>query len=120
MIEESFRSGKYPLTQETEKRMSKLVKVINRSSSEDMKGDNIIIETRISDFFVMSHDRNLGFGAENRKWKIEELRPLTRACLVPRARLELARQYDPSQDFKSCASTSFATGAKLLASWRKK
>ena len=34
--------------------------------------------------------------------------------LVPRARLELARQYDPSQDFKSCASTSFATGAKLF------
>jgi hypothetical protein len=55
MIEESFRSGKYPLTQETEKRMSKLVKVINRSSSEDMKGDNIIIETRISDFFVMNN-----------------------------------------------------------------
>ncbi len=32
---------------------------------------------------------------------------------MPRARLELARQNDPSQDFKSCASTSFATGAKL-------
>ena len=31
--------------------------------------------------------------------------------MVPRARLELARQYDPSQDFKSCASTNFATGA---------
>lgn len=55
MIEESFRSGKYPLAQETEKRMSKIVKVINRSSSEDMKGDNIIIETRISDFFVMNN-----------------------------------------------------------------
>ena len=55
MIEESFRSGKYPLTQETEKRMSKLVKVINRSSSEDMKGDNIVIETRITDFFVMNN-----------------------------------------------------------------
>jgi len=55
MIEESFRSGNYPLTQETEKRMSKLVKVINRSSSEDMKGDNIVIETRITDFFVMNN-----------------------------------------------------------------
>ncbi len=55
MIEESFRSGKYPLTQETEKRMSNLVKVINRSSSDDMKGDNIIIETRISEFFVMNN-----------------------------------------------------------------
>jgi hypothetical protein len=55
MIEESFREGKYPLTQETEKRMSKLVKVINRSSSDDMKGDNIIIETRINDFFVINN-----------------------------------------------------------------
>lgn len=55
MIEESFHSEKYPLTQETEKQMSKLVKVINRSSSEDLKGDNIIIETRINDFFVMNN-----------------------------------------------------------------
>jgi hypothetical protein len=55
MIEESFRSGKYPLIQESEKQMSKLVKVINRSSSEDMKGDNIIIETRIDNFFVMNN-----------------------------------------------------------------
>ena len=55
MIEESFRSGKYPLTQESEKQKSQLVKVINRSDSEDMKGDNIVIETRISDFFVMNN-----------------------------------------------------------------
>lgn len=55
MIEESFRSGKYPLTKETETKMSRLVKVINRSSSEDMKGDSIIIETRIDNFFVMNN-----------------------------------------------------------------
>jgi hypothetical protein len=55
MIEESFRSGKYPLTQESERQKSQLVKVINRSASEDMKGDNIVIETRISDFFVMNN-----------------------------------------------------------------
>ena len=55
MIEESFRSGKYPLTQESERQKSQLVKVINRSATEDMKGDNIIIETRISDFFVMNN-----------------------------------------------------------------
>src|SRR5688500_14659090 len=36
------------------------------------------------------------------------------ALLVPRARLELARQYDPSQDIKSCAPTNFATGAWSL------
>ena len=55
MIEESFRSGKYPLAQESERQKSQLVKVINRSASEDMKGDNIVIETRISDFFVMNN-----------------------------------------------------------------
>ena len=55
LIEESFRSGKYPLTQDSEKQKSQLVKVINRSSSEDMKGHNIIIETRINDFFVMNN-----------------------------------------------------------------
>ena len=55
MIEESFRSGKYPLTQESERQKSQLVKVINRSASEDMKGDNIVIETRITDFFVMNN-----------------------------------------------------------------
>ena len=55
MIEESFHSGKYPLAHETEKQRSKLVKVINRSSSDEMKGENIIIETRINDFFVMNN-----------------------------------------------------------------
>ena len=55
MIEESFRSGKYPLTRESERQKSQLVKVINRSDSEDMKGDNIVIETRITDFFVMNN-----------------------------------------------------------------
>lgn len=55
MIEESFRSGKYPLAQETEKQRSKHVKVINRSSSDDMKCDNILIETRINDFFVINN-----------------------------------------------------------------
>ena len=55
MIEESFRSGKYPLTQESERQKSQLVKVINRSASEDMKGENIVIETRISNFFVMNN-----------------------------------------------------------------
>ena len=55
MIEESFRLGKYPLTQDSEKQKSQLVKVINRSASEDMKGENIVIETRISNFFVMNN-----------------------------------------------------------------
>lgn len=31
--------------------------------------------------------------------------------MVPRAGIEPARQCDPAQDFKSCASTNFATEA---------
>ena len=33
--------------------------------------------------------------------------------MVPRARLELARPVERTQDFKSCASTDFATGAQI-------
>ncbi len=55
LIEESFRSGKYPLSSETEKRLSSFVKIINKSPSEDLKGDNIIIETRIEEFFVLNN-----------------------------------------------------------------
>ncbi|WP_148686145.1 hypothetical protein [Candidatus Nitrosocosmicus hydrocola] len=55
LIEESFRSGKYPLSSETEKRLSSFVKIINKSHSEDLKGDNIIIETRIEEFFVLNN-----------------------------------------------------------------
>lgn len=32
--------------------------------------------------------------------------------MVPRARIELARAGEGPQDFKSCASTNFATGAR--------
>jgi len=55
LIEESFRSGKYPLSSETEKKLSSFVKILNKSSSEDLKGDNIIIETRIEEFFVLNN-----------------------------------------------------------------
>jgi hypothetical protein len=55
LIEESFHSGKYPLSIDTEKTMSSLVKIVNKSSSDDFKEDNIIIETRINDFFVLNN-----------------------------------------------------------------
>jgi len=55
LIEESFRSGKYPLSSETEKKLSSFVKIINKSPSEDLKADNITIETRIEEFFVLNN-----------------------------------------------------------------
>ena len=42
------------------------------------------------------------------------LKNLKGLYLVPRARIELARQCNPTQDFKSCASTSSATQAHQL------
>lgn len=55
LIEESFHTGKYPLSSETEKRFSASVKITNKSSSEDLKGESIIIETRIEEFFVLNN-----------------------------------------------------------------
>lgn len=55
MIEESFHSGKYPFLQDSEKHMSKFVQIINRSSSDDLKGEDIRIETRINDLFVLNN-----------------------------------------------------------------
>ena len=55
LIEESFHSGKYPLSSEIEKILSGSVKIINKSPSEDLKGENIIIETRVEEFFVLNN-----------------------------------------------------------------
>lgn len=55
IIEESFHSGKYPLSSEIEKILSGSVKIINKSPSEDLKGENIIIETRVEEFFVLNN-----------------------------------------------------------------
>ena len=35
--------------------MSLSVKIINKSSSDDFKGENIAVETRINDFFVLNN-----------------------------------------------------------------
>ena len=55
MIQDSFHAGKYPLSSEAEKRMSFSVKVINKSTSDDLKEQSISIETRIDEFFVLNN-----------------------------------------------------------------
>ncbi len=55
MIEDSFHSGKYPLDQDNEKQLSNIVKIINRSSSDDLKDKDIKIETRIDDLYVLNN-----------------------------------------------------------------
>ena len=55
MIEDSIHSGRYPLDQDTEKQMAGLVQVINRSSSDDLKENDIKIEVRLKDLYVLNN-----------------------------------------------------------------
>lgn len=55
MIEDSVRSGRYPLDNDTQRKLAGALQVINRSDSEDLKGSNIRIETRVQDLYVVSN-----------------------------------------------------------------
>ena len=55
MIEDSIRSGRYPLETETQKKFASLLQVINKSDSEDLHDSNIAIETRLQDLYVVSN-----------------------------------------------------------------
>ncbi len=55
MIEDSIRSGRYPLETETQKKFASMLQVINKSDSEDLHDANIRIETRVQDLYVVSN-----------------------------------------------------------------
>jgi hypothetical protein len=55
MIEDSIRSGRYPLDNDAQKKLAGALQVINRSDSEDLKGGDIRIETRVQDLYVVSN-----------------------------------------------------------------
>jgi hypothetical protein len=55
MIEESIHSGRYPLDTEVQKKFASSLRVENLSGSEDLKGDNIKVETRIGDLYVANN-----------------------------------------------------------------
>ncbi|MDQ3903397.1 MAG: hypothetical protein M3247_07135 [Thermoproteota archaeon] len=55
MIQDSVHSGRYPLDQDIEKQMAGLVQIINRSSSDDLKDEDIKIEVRIKDLYVLNN-----------------------------------------------------------------
>jgi hypothetical protein len=55
MIEDSIRSGRYPLETETQKKFAGILQVINKSGSEDLHGGNISVETRVQDLYVVSN-----------------------------------------------------------------
>jgi hypothetical protein len=55
MIEDSIHSGKYPLQDKQQKDLTDLVKVINRSNSEDLKSSDIKIEIRIQNLYTINN-----------------------------------------------------------------
>ncbi|TLY09845.1 MAG: hypothetical protein E6K85_05070 [Thaumarchaeota archaeon] len=55
MIEDSIRSGRYPLDTDVQKKLATALQVINRSDGEDLKGSNIRIETRVQELYVVSN-----------------------------------------------------------------
>ena len=55
MIEESIHAEKYPLEDQEQKNFAKLVKVSNKSESDDLKSHEIKIEVRIQNLFVLNN-----------------------------------------------------------------
>lgn len=55
MIEDSIHSGRYPLDNDTQKKLAGALQVTNRSDTEDMKGSDIRIETRVENLYVINN-----------------------------------------------------------------
>jgi len=55
MIEESIHAEKYPLENQEQKNFAKLVKITNKSESDDLKSNDIKIEVRIQNLFVLNN-----------------------------------------------------------------
>ena len=55
MIEESIHTGKYPLENEQQRNLAKSVKIFNRSDSDDLKSNDIKIEVRIKNLYILNN-----------------------------------------------------------------
>src|ERR1041385_1447616 len=53
MIQDSISSGRYPLGTETEKKFASEVQVVLKSGIDDVKADDIIVEVRVHDLYVI-------------------------------------------------------------------
>ena len=54
MIEDSIHSGRYPL-EDSQRQMANVVQIINKSSLDDLKSNDIKIEVRLEDLYVISN-----------------------------------------------------------------
>jgi hypothetical protein len=55
MIEDSIRSNKYYFENEKQKYFSQFIEITNKSETDDLKSNNIIIETRIRNFYTINN-----------------------------------------------------------------
>jgi hypothetical protein len=55
MIEDSVKSGRYPLETETQKKFASSLQVTNKSGTEDLHGSGIVIETKVHDLYVVNN-----------------------------------------------------------------
>jgi hypothetical protein len=55
MIQESIHAGRYPFENDNQKKYAKIVKIINRSNSEDLKSNDIRVEVRIQELFTLNN-----------------------------------------------------------------
>lgn len=54
MVQDSIRSGKYPL-EDNQRDLAVSIEVINRSSLDDLKSDDIRIEVRLQNLYVLNN-----------------------------------------------------------------
>jgi hypothetical protein len=55
MIEDSIRSGRYQFETAAQKQFASFLHVQNRSDTEDLKGGNITVETRVHNLYVLNN-----------------------------------------------------------------
>ncbi|MCI0559827.1 MAG: hypothetical protein MN733_15160 [Nitrososphaera sp.] len=55
MIEDSIHSGRYPFDTEVQRKCASLLQVINRSDTDDLRGSDIKVETRVQNLFVLNN-----------------------------------------------------------------
>jgi hypothetical protein len=55
MIEDSIKSGRYPLETETQKKCAGLLKVTSKSASDDLRSDDAAVEIRVGDLYVATN-----------------------------------------------------------------
>jgi hypothetical protein len=55
MIEDSARSGRYPLDTDAQKKLAPLLQVTSKTEPDDLKAPSVVVETRVQDLYVVNN-----------------------------------------------------------------